>query len=123
MIRRPPRSTLFPYTTLFRSRDATALVLLQPMAIPGFNGAVAGSGDGNSSGGTIAGARMDQNTFILGGGDATSNMEGGGGYNPRLVATPRAVVATPVDSLAELAVHTDKASVDLTRSLARQAPM
>src|SRR5690349_24189310 len=24
MIRRPPRSTLFPYTTLFRSRKATA---------------------------------------------------------------------------------------------------
>src|SRR3712207_8776178 len=24
MIRRPPRSTLFPYTTLFRSRDRTA---------------------------------------------------------------------------------------------------
>src|SRR5256885_7918532 len=27
MIRRPPRSTLFPYTTLFRSRRAGALVL------------------------------------------------------------------------------------------------
>src|SRR5688572_31561870 len=25
MIRRPPRSTLFPYTTLFRSRDAGVL--------------------------------------------------------------------------------------------------
>src|SRR3712207_7092763 len=25
MIRRPPRSTLFPYTTLFRSRDGPAL--------------------------------------------------------------------------------------------------
>src|SRR2546430_12752338 len=25
MIRRPPRSTLFPYTTLFRSRDADPL--------------------------------------------------------------------------------------------------
>src|SRR5437762_7516498 len=25
MIRRPPRSTLFPYTTLFRSRDVHAL--------------------------------------------------------------------------------------------------
>src|SRR3712207_7612399 len=25
MIRRPPRSTLFPYTTLFRSRDVPAL--------------------------------------------------------------------------------------------------
>src|SRR5260370_15240476 len=28
MIRRPPRSTLFPYTTLFRSRDALAVPLL-----------------------------------------------------------------------------------------------
>src|SRR2546426_10728157 len=28
MIRRPPRSTLFPYTTLFRSRPATAPVPL-----------------------------------------------------------------------------------------------
>src|SRR3712207_6867950 len=30
MIRRPPRSTLFPYTTLFRSRgsDATGLALM-----------------------------------------------------------------------------------------------
>src|SRR5258708_19155018 len=27
MIRRPPRSTLFPYTTLFRSVGASALVL------------------------------------------------------------------------------------------------
>src|SRR5256885_11123792 len=26
MIRRPPRSTLFPYTTLFRSADAEAVV-------------------------------------------------------------------------------------------------
>src|SRR2546425_12079216 len=26
MIRRPPRSTLFPYTTLFRSNDQTALL-------------------------------------------------------------------------------------------------
>src|SRR5215216_7710452 len=28
MIRRPPRSTLFPYTTLFRSLDASALAVL-----------------------------------------------------------------------------------------------
>src|SRR5690606_42146149 len=27
MLRRPPRSTLFPYTTLFRSRDALALAV------------------------------------------------------------------------------------------------
>src|SRR2546429_5906195 len=32
MIRRPPRSTLFPYTTLFRSRAAVALAPL-PLAL------------------------------------------------------------------------------------------
>src|SRR3712207_8878434 len=31
MIRRPPRSTLFPYTTLFRSVD----VVLNPLGVPG----------------------------------------------------------------------------------------
>src|SRR3712207_7167628 len=30
MIRRPPRSTLFPYTTLFRSSSRTALMGEQP---------------------------------------------------------------------------------------------
>jgi len=32
MIRRPPRSTLFPYTTLFRSREDQAE---EPDAVPG----------------------------------------------------------------------------------------
>src|SRR2546430_12998828 len=32
MIRRPPRSTLFPYTTLFRSRGAYVLVRLDRRA-------------------------------------------------------------------------------------------
>src|SRR2546426_3719426 len=32
MIRRPPRSTLFPYTTLFRSRLAALLLVLQGLA-------------------------------------------------------------------------------------------
>src|SRR5207253_8087925 len=35
MIRRPPRSTLFPYTTLFRSLDADYLEFLRSRAIPG----------------------------------------------------------------------------------------
>jgi hypothetical protein len=104
------------------SRDATSLVLLQPMAIPGFNGP-GGTGEGNSSGGTIAGARMDQNTFMLDGGDATSNMEGGGGYNTGFVATPRAVVPTPVESLEEFRVQTNNAGVDFTRSLGAEVQM
>src|SRR3712207_8438091 len=37
MIRRPPRSTLFPYTTLFRSRElsAAARAVLELLAIAG----------------------------------------------------------------------------------------
>src|SRR2546425_4106536 len=31
MIRRPPRSTLFPYTTLFRSRGAAHLCIADPL--------------------------------------------------------------------------------------------
>src|SRR5258708_19779104 len=31
MIRRPPRSTLFPYTTLFRSRRADGAAVLEPV--------------------------------------------------------------------------------------------
>src|SRR5438309_2380189 len=33
MIRRPPRSTLFPYTTLFRSRPDAFTILLAPREI------------------------------------------------------------------------------------------
>jgi hypothetical protein len=105
------------------SRDATSLVLLQPMAIPGFNGAVAGSGETNGNGGTIAGARMDQNTFMLDGGDATSNMEGGGGYNTGFAATPRAVVPTPVESLEEFRVQTNNAGVEFNRSAGAEVQM
>src|SRR2546427_2521675 len=40
MIRRPPRSTLFPYTTLFRSCSSTAVAIttaiseMRPMVVP-----------------------------------------------------------------------------------------
>src|SRR3712207_7367781 len=39
MIRRPPRSTLFPYTTLFRSRDNTQGNLTGEKPAPRENGA------------------------------------------------------------------------------------
>src|SRR3712207_7501886 len=40
MIRRPPRSTLFPYTTLFRSHQLLVQVLQQPFLRPRFEGRV-----------------------------------------------------------------------------------
>src|SRR2546426_4712974 len=41
MIRRPPRSTLFPYTTLFRSRDARPV---HPHAVHGHRPVLPGEG-------------------------------------------------------------------------------
>src|SRR5262245_64149056 len=43
MIRRPPRSTLFPYTTLFRSADVV-LVAVPDAAIPEAAAALAAAG-------------------------------------------------------------------------------
>ncbi|HKE32754.1 MAG TPA: carboxypeptidase regulatory-like domain-containing protein, partial [Candidatus Angelobacter sp.] len=95
------------------NRDATAILLIQPLAQPGFNGA-AGSGEGNNTGGGIAGARADQNTFMVDGGDATSNTEGGGGYAQQsasgFAATPRAAIPTPVESLQEMRVVTNNSN-------------
>src|SRR2546430_7574290 len=39
MIRRPPRSTLFPYTTLFRSRDGASEADARQMALDTLNAA------------------------------------------------------------------------------------
>src|SRR3712207_7246319 len=40
MIRRPPRSTLFPYTTLFRSLPGLGFVLWRRLLAPGCDGAI-----------------------------------------------------------------------------------
>src|SRR5256886_12391924 len=40
MIRRPPRSTLFPYTTLFRSQALRALQLAEQRQVLGLDGHV-----------------------------------------------------------------------------------
>src|SRR5262249_31484422 len=74
----------------------------------------AGSGEGNLTGGGIAGARADQNTFMVDGGDASSNTEGGGGYAQQagggFLATPHASIPTPVESLQELRVVTNNSN-------------
>src|SRR3712207_8554830 len=60
MIRRPPRSTLFPYTTLFRSGDAPGAALVRDRdeldglgygTGPGGRGAAGGRSHGKPTGG------------------------------------------------------------------------
>src|SRR3712207_8415954 len=74
MIRRPPRSTLFPYTTLFRSNTETQDVGLTPatrqvdgVQVPGFNVRVGGNlGSGGMTVGTPPDAfRSEEHTSEL----------------------------------------------------------
>lgn len=99
------------------NRDTTSLILLQPLVTP----AIAGAGE--NVGGQVAGARSDQNTFSIDGGDATSNTEGNGGYNTAFVATPRAVVPTPAESLEEFRVATNNSTASFSRSSGAQVAL
>src|SRR2546422_5035666 len=51
MIRRPPRSTLFPYTTLFRSRSLSDYHRSSPRRNSKWIGCAAGDGGGRHAGG------------------------------------------------------------------------
>src|SRR3712207_8120815 len=69
MIRRPPRSTLFPYTTLFRSHGPpNALDAPNPtsssMQMRTF-GAPAGGRSGSIRGNEVAGSRSEEHTSEL----------------------------------------------------------
>src|SRR6266850_5255447 len=108
------------------ARDATALLLLQPLTTPGFNspGSPAGTGEGDNTGGQVAGARSDQNTFLLDGGDATDSTAGSGQYSgTNFTATPRAVVPTPIESLEEFRVVTTNSGASFSRSAGGEVQM
>src|SRR5215213_9835103 len=102
MIRRPPRSTLFPYTTLFRSRAGPADGQggpggghrpLRPGAVPGRLGRPAGGG-----GPAVKVAMVSEHASplaVLGGADA-------GGQNVHVAALSAALARRG----AEVVVHT-----------------
>jgi len=108
------------------ARDATSLLLLQPLANPGFNsvGSPNATGEGDNTGGQVAGARSDQNTFLLDGGDATDSTAGSGQYaGTNFTATPRAVVPTPIESLEEFRVVTTNSNATFARSAGGEVQM
>src|SRR6185369_17579639 len=63
MIRRPPRSTLFPYTTLFRSRRATPPACAGSRCAAGGNRARRGAGSTPRAGGRAR--RSEEHTSEL----------------------------------------------------------
>lgn len=99
-------------------RDATGLVLLQPGAMP------TQSGDENS-GGQVMGARSDQNTFILDGGDISNSTDGLGSYAGRnnFSGAPHGAVPTPADSIEEFRVVTNNNMGGFNRSAGAEVQM
>src|SRR5256885_11241011 len=75
MIRRPPRSTLFPYTTLFRSRDPTKIAgqIRKPRSrtsasakpVGGHNGVADGLIAGSNSADSARATRSEEHTSEL----------------------------------------------------------
>src|SRR5258708_22148935 len=66
MIRRPPRSTLFPYTTLFRSLHAAAAPSNAPIrSLPAVPGSAPSSVESGTAGKDRIGARSEEHTSEL----------------------------------------------------------
>ncbi len=86
-------------------RDATELLTLQPGSTP-YDSSQVGFGN---SGGTIAGARSDQNTVILDGIDITDNSLGGGSGN-----VP--IIPVGVESVEEFRVATTNTNASFGRA-------
>ena len=72
MIRRPPRSTLFPYTTLFRSQNCTYVQLKMLLTRLGWHSTMVITGDPNQS---------DLLPGVSGLGDVSDKLEGVAGIS------------------------------------------
>lgn len=97
-------------------RSAAQLIFLQPAVAPNDPQNSAGSGD--IGGGQIAGARSEQITFTVDGGDATSDLDGSNAYISPDRESPAVspIVPVPQDSVEEFRVTTNNANSTFGRS-------
>ncbi|MGH9805341.1 MAG: carboxypeptidase regulatory-like domain-containing protein, partial [Candidatus Acidiferrales bacterium] len=92
-------------------RGVASLLIYQPLVTPAIS-----EGGTTDVGGNVAGARSDQTTYLLDGGDATSNTEGTGGYNIGFDGAPRPIVPTPAESVEEFRVGTTNPNATFGRA-------
>ncbi len=85
-----------------QARNTTGLLLLQPLAMPQQS-----PGQGSTYGGQVAGARSDQNAFLLDGGDITNVTAGNTDYYSSFDGAPEGAIPTPVESIQEFQVATN----------------
>ena len=104
------------------TRSASALMFYQPGVTPTFNSK--GSATGATSGGNIDGARDEQITLSLDGGDITSDLEGNNGYAlPPGEPSPSPVIPIPIESTQEFQVATTNPNSTFARSSGGQVAM
>ena len=92
-------------------RNTTSLLLLQPLAMPQQSTSTLQS---SRFGGQVAGARSDQNSFLLDGGEITNPTSGNSDYYKAFSGGPEGSIPTPVESIQEFKVETNNPSGSLT---------
>jgi len=90
------------------NRDAGGLLFLQPTVAPTMGGM-----QDNITSGQVAGAMSDQNTYLVDGGNATSDFDGDNGT---YVGSRSSVIPTPMESVEELRVNTNNMTADFGTS-------
>lgn len=93
-------------------RNTTSLLLLQPLATP-----QQFSSQASRFGGQVAGARSDQNSFMLDGGEITNPVSGNSDYYKAFNGGPEGAIPTPVESIQEFNVETNNPSGSQSLSL------
>jgi len=93
-------------------RNTTSLLLLQPLSMP-----QQFSSQSSRFGGQVAGARSDENSFLLDGGEITNPTSGNSDYWKAFNGGPEGSIPTPVESIQELNVETNNPSGSQSMSL------
>ncbi len=93
-------------------RSTTSLLLLQPLAMP-----QQFSSQSSRFGGQVAGARSDENSFLLDGGEITNPTSGNSDYWKAFNGGPEGSIPTPVESIQEFNVETNNPSGSQSMSL------
>ena len=90
------------------NRDAAGFLFLQPTVAPTMGGM-----QDNITSGQVAGNMSDQNTYLLDGGNATSDFDGDNGT---YVGSRSAVIPTPIESIEEVRINTNNMTADFGAS-------
>jgi len=106
-------NTLMMLPTL--QRNVTSLLTLQAGSMP-----QQGGNQSSYYGGQVAGAKSDQNSIVLDGGNVTSSVSGNSDYYTNYTGGQEAPIPTPVESIQEFRVATTNPNASFTGSSGSQ---